>query len=195
MAAFRGPKVPNAWLWRWRRNPLRRRSDALEAWIVLVAGALTVLGGVLAGLLATQSVEHGLARQRTEWHSVLALLTDDVPKPTASATGADFVWAEVRWTAADGSPRAGQARVSVGSRAGTPVTVWTDDEGRLVTKPASPSQARLRASLVGVLMGVSAAGVPFIGGRLLRGHMERRRMDRWDEEWQRIGPLWGRKTG
>ncbi|MFE5142507.1 hypothetical protein ACFRDV_33465 [Streptomyces fagopyri] len=195
MAAFRGPKVPNAWLWRWRRNPLRRRSDALEAWIVLVAGALTVLGGVLAGLLATQSVEHGLARQRTEWHSVLALLADDVPKPTASATGADIVWAEVRWTAADGSPRAGQARVSAGSRAGTPVTVWTDDDGRLVTRPASPSQARLRASLVGILMGVSAAGVPFIGGRLLRGHMERRRMDRWDEEWQRIGPLWGRKTG
>ncbi|MEU1531993.1 Rv1733c family protein [Streptomyces fagopyri] len=195
MAAFRCPKVPNAWLWRWRRNPLRRRSDALEAWIVLVAGALTVLGGVLAGLLATQSVEHGLARQRTERHSVLALLADDVPKPTASATGADIVWAEVRWTAADGSPRAGRARVSVGSRAGTPVTVWTDGDGRLVTKPASPSQARLRASLVGILMGVSAAGVPFIGGRLLRGHMERRRMDRWDEEWQRIGPLWGRKTG
>ncbi|MET8410348.1 hypothetical protein ABZV34_19995 [Streptomyces sp. NPDC005195] len=195
MPAFRGPKVPNGWLWRWRRNPLRRRSDAVEAWIVLVAGALTVLGGVLVGLLATQSVEHGLARQRAEWHSVLALLADDVPKSPASATGADRVWAKVRWSAADGSPRAGQALVSVGSHAGTPVTVWTDGGGRLVTRPASPSQARLRASLVGILMGVSAAGVPFMGGRLVRGRMERRRMEQWDEEWQRIGPLWGRKTG
>lgn len=195
MAPFRGPKVPTVWLWRWRRNPLRRRSDVLEAWTVLVAGVLTVLGGVLVGLLATQSVEHGLTRQRTEWHAVLALLTDDVPKSTAQATGADTVWARVRWTTADGSPHAGQARVSVGSRAGTPVTVWTDADGRLVTRPASPSQVRLRASLVGILMGVSAGGVPFLCGRLALGGMERRRMERWDEEWQRIGPLWSRKTG
>ncbi|WP_405884733.1 hypothetical protein OG762_42200 [Streptomyces sp. NBC_01136] len=195
MTAFRGPKVVKVWLWRWRRNPLRRRSDALEAWIVLVAWTLTVLGGVLTGLLATQSVEDGLARQRAEWHSVLALLDDDVPKSTASATGADMVWAKVHWTAADGSPRAGQARVSVGSPAGTSVTVWTDAEGRLVTKPATPSQAQLRASLVGVLAGVSVGGLPFVGGRLIRGRMERRRMAQWDEEWQRIGPLWGRKTG
>ncbi|MFE3269663.1 hypothetical protein [Streptomyces sp. NPDC059215] len=195
MAPFRGPKIPNAWLWRWRRNPLRRRSDTLEAWVVLVAGALTVLGGVLPGLLATHTVEHGLARQRAEWHSVPALLAEDVPSSTGVASGADIVWAKVRWTAADGSPHDGQARVPIGSHAGTPVTVWTDDDGRLVTRPASPSQARLRASLVGILMGVSAGGVPFVGGRLLRGHMERRRMERWDEEWQRIGPLWGRKTG
>ncbi|MER5660587.1 hypothetical protein ACFWA5_03575 [Streptomyces mirabilis] len=195
MAAFRGPKAPKVWLWRWRRNPLRRRSDALEAWIVLVAWALTALGGVLTGLLATQSVENGLARQRAEWHSVLALLNDDVPKSTASANDADMVWAKVHWTAPDGSPHAGQARVSVGSPAGTPVRVWTDADGRLVTKPPTPSQAQLRAALVGVLVGVSVAGVPFIGGRLVRGRMERRRMAQWDEDWQRVGPLWGRKTG
>ncbi|MHA5048246.1 Rv1733c family protein [Streptomyces sp. SD15] len=195
MAAFRGPKVPKVWLWRWRRNPLRRRSDTLEAWIVLGAWALTVLGGVLTGLLATQSVEDGLARERAEWHSVLALLTEDVSGSTEPATGADMVWAKVHWTAADGSPHAGQARVPVGSSAGTPVTVWTDLDGRLVTKPATPSQARLRASLVGTLVGVGVAAVPFVGGRLVRGRLERRRMDRWDEEWQRIGPLWGRKTG
>ncbi|MEU9286087.1 hypothetical protein AB0D57_15530 [Streptomyces sp. NPDC048275] len=195
MAAFRGPKVPKVWLWRWRRNPLRRRSDTLEACIVLGAWVLTVLGGVLAGLLATQSVEDGLARERAEWHSVLALLTEDVSGATEPATGADMVWAKVHWTAADGTPHAGQARVPVGSSAGTSVSVWTDLDGRLVTKPATPSQARMRALLVGTLMGVSVAAVPFVGGRLVRGRLERRRMDRWDEEWQRIGPLWGRKTG
>ncbi|MFE2134660.1 hypothetical protein ACFW9X_15865, partial [Streptomyces sp. NPDC059466] len=104
MAAFRGPKIPNVWLWRWRRNPLRRRSDALEAWIVLVAGALTVLGGVLAGLLATQSVEHGLARQRTEWHSVLALLADDVPRPDAGGARPPQGGGGVRWSPGGGTP-------------------------------------------------------------------------------------------
>ncbi|WP_330302809.1 MULTISPECIES: hypothetical protein [unclassified Streptomyces] len=191
MAAFRGPKV---WLWRWRRNPLRRRSDALEAWVVLVAWALTVLGGVFTGLAATQAVEHGLAQERAQWRSVPALLTEDAPDEGAMESAGDLVWAKVRWTAADGSPRAGQARVSAGTVAGTSVTVWTDPHGRLVTRPATASQARLRAAQVGVLVGVSAASVPFVCGRLLRGRLERRRMEQWDEEWERIGPLWGRKT-
>ncbi|MFC7258692.1 Rv1733c family protein [Streptomyces lutosisoli] len=191
MAAFRGPKV---WLWRWRRNPLRRRSDALEAWVVLVAWAVTVLGGVFTGLAATQAVEHGLAQERAEWRSVAARLTEDARDEGATESGGDLVWAKVRWTAADGSSRAGQARVFAGTVAGTSVTVWTDPDGRLVTRPATASQARLRASLVGVLVGVSAAGVPFVCGRLLRGRLERRRMEQWDQEWERIGPLWGRKT-
>src|SRR5262245_57041990 len=60
MTAFRGPGV---WLWRWRRNPLRRRSDALEAWIVLAVWSVTVIGGVLAGLAAAHSVERGMNRE------------------------------------------------------------------------------------------------------------------------------------
>lgn len=192
MAAFRGPKV---WLWRWRRNPLRRRSDRLEAWVVLAAWALTVLGGVVAGLLATRSVEHNLDRQRVEWRPVVAQLTEDAPGTTApSASGSERVWAEVRWTATDGSPHTGQTRVAPASTVGTPVTVWTDTEGRMVTEPATRSEARLRSSLIGVIVGVTAAGVPFVGGRLARGRLERRRMDEWDEEWERVGPLWGRKT-
>lgn len=59
--AFRGPKV---WLWRWRRNPLRRRADAVEAWVVLGVWALTVLAGVLAGWATAGAVEQGLARER-----------------------------------------------------------------------------------------------------------------------------------
>jgi hypothetical protein len=178
MAAFRGPKV---WLWRWRRNPLRRPVDALEAWVVLVAWTLTVLCGVLAGLAAAQSVDNGLARERAEWHPIQALLSEDASRsPGPAASGAGQVWAPVRWTATDGSAHAGQARVKPGSAAGTPVTV---------------SQARLRASLVGFLVGVSAASIPFVGGRLVRGRLERRRMAHWDEEWQRFGPRWGSTTG
>ncbi|WP_405910085.1 hypothetical protein OG742_41225 [Streptomyces sp. NBC_00828] len=187
-------RVPRVWLWRWRRNPLRRRSDALEAWIVLIAWALTVFGGVFIGLAATQSVEHGLAQQRAEWHSVPARLTADAPHSSPTESEADRVWAKVSWTAPDGSVRAGQARVSTGATAGTSVTVWTDSDGRLVTKPATESQAQLRASLVGVLVGMSASVVPFVCGRLVRGRLERRRTEQWDEEWERFGPLWGRRT-
>lgn len=192
MVAFRGPKV---WLWRWRRNPLRRRSDRIEAWVVVAAWTFTVLGGVVTGLLTTRSVEHNLDRQRAEWRPVVAQLTEDAPGAATSSTpGAARVWAEVRWTANDGSARTGQTRVAPASTAGTPVTVWTDTDGRMVTKPATRSEARVRSSLIGVLVGVTAAGVPFVGGRLVRGRLERRRMDDWDEEWEHVGPLWGRKT-
>ncbi|MGI5452546.1 Rv1733c family protein [Streptomyces sp. CA-249302] len=192
--AFRGPKV---WLWRWRRNPLKRRADAVEAWVVLGAWAVTVLAGVLAGLAATQSVEHGLARERVEWRKVEARLTEKAPGTASKQSGTssgDQVWGKVHWMAPNGSGHTGQVRVRPGSAAGTPVAVWTDPEGRLVTRPATVSQAHLRAALIGCLVGVSAAVVPFVGGRVLRGRMESRRIDQWDTEWARFDPLWGRKT-
>ncbi|MGW2742248.1 Rv1733c family protein [Streptomyces sp. NPDC001450] len=188
--ALRGPKV---WLWRWRRNPLRRRADVVEAWVVLAAWLLTVLAGVLAGLAAARSVEHGLARERAAWHPSVAHVVAQAPgRATSAGAGGERVWAEVRWTVADGSARTGQARVAPGSKAGAPVIVWTDPQGHLVTRPTTASEAAFRATLIGGLVGVSAAVVPFVGGRVLRGRLERRRMDRWDAEWARLGPQWGR---
>ncbi|MFJ9735412.1 hypothetical protein ACIRUL_29400 [Streptomyces sp. NPDC101171] len=192
LKAFRGPKV---WLWRWRRNPLRRRADVLEAWVVLAAWLLTVLAGVSAGLAAARSVDDGLARERAAWRPAVARVVAKAPGRSASETsGAERVWAEVRWTAADGSAHSGQARVAPGSAAGSPVTVWTDPRGHLVSRPATASEAAFRAVLMGGLVGLSAAAVPFVGGLALRGRLERRRMDDWDAEWARLGPQWGRKT-
>ncbi|MYS97143.1 hypothetical protein GTY58_08080 [Streptomyces sp. SID5469] len=183
-------------LWRWRRNQLRRRSDVLEAWVLFSAWTVTVLCGVLTGLAAAHSVEQGLARERAEWRPVRALVAEDAPESSAAASsGADRVWAKVRWTTANGSTHSGQARVAAGSATGTPVTVWTDRDGLLVTKPVPPSEAQVRGVTVGLLVGVSAAAGPFVGGRLVRGRLERRRMERWDEDWARFGPMWGRKTG
>ncbi|MFF4834165.1 hypothetical protein [Streptomyces sp. NPDC001315] len=192
--AFRGPKV---WLWRWRRNPLRRRTDAVEAWVVLGAWVLTVLAGVLAGLTATRSVEDGLAREREEWRPAVARLTDKAPGTATAHSGTasgDQVWGKASWTAVDGTAHSGLVRVRPGSAVGTPVVVWTDRQGRLVTRPATPAEAQLRSSLVGGLAGVSTAAVPFIAGRALRARLERGRMDQWDTDWARFDPLWGRKT-
>ncbi|MFE1289417.1 hypothetical protein [Streptomyces sp. NPDC058751] len=187
MAAFRGPRV---WLWRWRRNPLRRRSDVLEAWIMLAAGVFTVLGGVVAGLVTVGVVENGLARERAESRTVTAQLFEDAPEATGPA--GRVVWTRVRWTGPDGTARSGQVRVAAGTAADTPVLVWTDPDGHLVDRPTTVTVARLRAWLIGIFAGGGAAAVPFVAGRRLRGRLERLRVDRWDEEWARIGPLWGR---
>ncbi|MGW4911737.1 Rv1733c family protein [Streptomyces sp. NPDC004270] len=195
LKAFRGPKV---WLWRWRRNPLKRRADTLEAWVLLGAWLFTLLAGVLGGLAAARSVEDGLARERAEWHPVVAHVMDKAPGgsgPQSESSGRERVWARVGWTVADGSAHSGQARVAAGSKVGTPVTVWTDPQGHLVTRPPTASEAHLRSALIGGLVGLSTAAVPFVAGLVVRGRLERRRMDRWDAEWSRLGPQWGRTTG
>ncbi|MEU6913954.1 Rv1733c family protein [Streptomyces olindensis] len=193
--ALRGPKV---WLWRWRRNPLKRRADRVEAWVVLGVGLLTVCAGMLAGTAVSRSVEDGLARERVEWRPLVARLAERAPGTASGNHGvsrAEQVWAEVVWTAEDGSPHSGQVRVPAGSAAGSPVTVWTDREGRQVTRPVTESQARVRAWLIGGVAGVGAAAVPLLAGRAVRGRLERRRIDQWDAEWSRFGPMWGRTTG
>jgi hypothetical protein len=193
--ALRGPKV---WLWRWRRNPLRRRADRVEAWVVLGVWLLTVFVGVLAGTTVSRSVEDGLARERDEWRPLVARLAERAPgtaSENAHVSRAEQVWATARWTSADGSEHSGQLRVPAGSAAGAPVTVWTDPEGRQVTRPVTEPQARVRAFLIGGVAGLCAAVVPVVAGRALRSRLERRRIDQWDAEWSRLGPMWGRTAG
>lgn len=204
--AFRGPgtrrwrrrrdRRPRVLLWRWRRNPLKRRSDTVEAWVLLGAWALTVVTGVLGGWSAAHAMEQGLARERAEWHTVEGTLPEHAPGTTAdstSATRSDQVWAKVTWTGPDGTPRTGQVRVAAGSPRGTHVPVWTDARGRLVTEPTTPTQARLRSALVGTLAGLITAAFPYITGRLTRSRLERQRVDQWGTEWARFDPLWGRR--
>ena len=191
---MRGPRV---WLWRWRRNPLRRRADVVEGWVVLGVWLLTVLAGSLAGDTVARSLSHGLAHQRAGWHPVVAHLVAKAPRVSAAHRNplpGERVRAEVRWTAADGSARTGRVRVVPGSAAGTPVTVWTDRRGHLVTGPITPGQAALRAAFLGGLAGAATALVPFGAGLLLRVHLERRRLTAWDMEWARLGPQWGRRV-
>ncbi|MEU6811571.1 hypothetical protein ABZ920_21800 [Streptomyces sp. NPDC046831] len=193
--AFRGPEV---WLWRWRRNPLKRRADTVEAWIVLAAWMLTVLAGLSGGTATMRAVEHELARERAEWRPTAAVV--EAPGPPSADKGngrgsdASRGWGRVRWTAADGTSHTGQVPVRPGSPAGARVTVWTDARGRLVTRPATAVQARTRAAVVGALVGLSTAAVPFVAGRLLRDRLERGRMRQWDAEWARFGPRWSRET-
>ncbi|WP_432157419.1 MULTISPECIES: Rv1733c family protein [unclassified Streptomyces] len=191
---LRGPKV---WLWRWRRNPLKRRSDTVEGWVLLGAWLLTVLVGTVTGWAAAGSVERSLARERAEWRPVRGALVERAPgRADTRATGAgERVWAEARWEAPDGTVRTGQVRVRPGSAQGAAVRVWTDPRGRMVSEPASPEEARLRALLIGVLSGACVACVPFVAGRAIRARLERRRGEQWDADWARFDPLWGHRTG
>ncbi|MFD1659268.1 hypothetical protein ACFSL4_13910 [Streptomyces caeni] len=196
MATTRRTTARNRWLWRWRRNSLRRRSDRVEAWIVLVTWFFVLLAGAFAGQAAAGAVQDGLDARRAQSSPVRAVLAEDAakrPQTTPYADGA--VWAQVRWTAADGSARTGLAKVGADSKAGSTTTVWTDRTGELVPRPATAAEARLQALLLGALAGLGAAGGVLAGGWLVRGRLERRRLQAWDREWEQIGPRWRRTIG
>jgi len=184
--------------WRWRRNPLRRRSDVVEAWIVLATWVLALIGGGVVGGVAAYSVDQAMERQRDGRHAVPAVLLSDAPdrtRGTAYGPDADRVPASVRWIASDGAVHTGKARVTAGTTAGTTVQAWTDDRDRLVSEPVTGSEAALRVAVTGAFVAAGAACVVMASGRVARRRLERCSAERWREEWEQIGPQWRRTIG
>ncbi|MFD5406494.1 Rv1733c family protein [Streptomyces griseorubiginosus] len=194
MAGTRRAHVKRKLLWRWRRNPLRRRSDRVETWIVLTTWIVALAGGLLAGRAAGSAMVGDLATRRAAVHAVSAVLTEDsdaAPAVTEDGIGGT-VHAKVRWTASDGSVHTGLTRIEPGRARGSPVTVWIDRQGDLVRAPLTADQAGFQSALTGVLVAVGTGAAVFGCGRLARIPLERRRMRDWETEWARVAPSGGR---
>ncbi|MEU1571255.1 hypothetical protein ABZ519_08810 [Streptomyces collinus] len=173
-------------VWRWRRNPLKRRSDVAEAWIGLAAVMAVLFAAPAAGLTAATAAERSALAESRGLRHVTAELVEDAPAATAArfsgTTGDELVRTTVRWMA-DGSTRTGTAMVAADSKAGSQATVWLDESGR--TRPAPPSTAQAGAQ--GVVTGTSAA----VGAVLLvlglrwaaRVRLDRRRWAQWERNW------------
>ncbi|GLP64679.1 hypothetical protein TUSST3_12980 [Streptomyces sp. TUS-ST3] len=181
--------------WRWRSNPLRRRDDIVEAWIVLAVWAVVVVGGTVTGLVTAGAVDEVFARQRVERHSVRAVLLTDVSGRTAAvSSSSDKALARIRWTAPDGSARTDNTLVDTGLKAGTHLLVWQDGHGRLVTEPPTTAEAALEAAVMGSMAGLALAVAVHAVGAVARWRLDRRRVDAWGREWDLVGPRWGHRT-
>ncbi|GAA2335744.1 Rv1733c family protein [Streptomyces cuspidosporus] len=190
-------KVRTRLLWRWRRNPLRRRSDVVEAWVALVAGLVMAVGGTAAGVATADAVEQPLLVERAERHQVPARLLEDAPatQPSADGSRAGRVPAEVRWKAPDGSVRTGTAQVPEGHAAGTATVVWTDGHGRLVPEPLTPREAETRAALTGATAAAGVGLVTLAGRRVVRWRLDRHRAEEWERAWAEVEPRWSSRGG
>jgi len=190
--------------WRWRRSPLRRRTDVVEAWLGLVT-VLLLCAVPLLGWWAGQSVDRTLQRavraQRAERTLVTAQRVAQEPAshgPSGAGAGAaaaetDARRAErLRWTAPDGSSHTGKVPVDLEVWAGDRVRLWTDREGALVPPPLDSATATTHSVLAGIASGASAAALLLISRRLLLWRLMRRRLDVWEREWARVGQDWGR---
>ncbi|MFF7125385.1 hypothetical protein [Streptomyces sp. NPDC008240] len=182
--------------WRWRRNPLRRRSDVIEAWTVLVVTVLlfvvTPLAGVAAGLRAHEQARSLAASQRAERRHVRAVVVGNTPErlPTEQGDRDHPYRARVRWTEPGGGTHTALARVPAKTRPGDPVTVWFDAQGRSVAPPPDEFAVWQHTITVGVCATGGAAAVVLLGYALERRIALRHRMAEWERGWARTGPKW-----
>jgi hypothetical protein len=177
-------------------NPLRRRSDVIEAWLLPgVIALFLILGPFVAGAAGLWVHAENAAAQRTvqSWHQAPAVLLQAAPGPMMPDNGSNtwLVWTPARWTAA-GRAHTGSVPAPSGDRAGTTVPVWLDRAGNVQVPPPTPAYAHDRVMLgMGLALIVFAlflAGLAFLGRRIL----DRRRIARWEAAWLSVGPQWSR---
>ena len=177
-------------------NPLRRRSDLIDAWLVPVAIVVFLaLCPLVLTLTSSWMRAANASEQRAEatWQHVPAVLLQAVPGPalTSHGTNSWITWTPARWTAA-GIQRTADVPARSGSRAGSTVTVWLDRAGHVRMPPLTPGQAGdriLEARLVGLaVLAVLLAILVLLGRRVL----DRRRLAGWETAWLSVGPTWSR---
>ncbi|MFF5342356.1 hypothetical protein ACH46L_13890 [Streptomyces althioticus] len=187
---------------RWRHNPLRRATDLAEAWLALTVLLLVTLAAPLAGVLAGSAAHASLQRSvRAQQQSRLPVTATVVREldPAPATTDPELLGGApgsrvlARWTAPDGSGRreAVQARLP-DPRPGDTFRIWTDGRGDRVARPMDAGAATAHAVLAGAGAALLAAGLFEGGRRLVLRRMLRGRYARWDREWARVGPDWGR---
>ncbi|MER5427640.1 DUF3592 domain-containing protein [Streptomyces sp. NPDC002588] len=187
--------------WRWRKNPLRRRSDVVEAWTALAVAILLLvavpLTGVVAGRWAHDEAQRIAQQQSAERHRVRAQVVGGVPDSLPSADGvrARTYRVTVRWTppGAGEKPRTATARVPEGTHRGDVVDVWFDTRGRSVPPPAATTVVWQHTLTMGVCAAGGAGAVVLLGYGVVRRVAMRHRLGEWDREWARTEPEWTRR--
>ncbi|MFJ8145735.1 hypothetical protein ACIQ6R_11740 [Streptomyces sp. NPDC096048] len=182
--------------WRLRRNPLRRRSDVVEAWTALVVAVLLIVGAPLLGS-ATAWWAHGQAQsvaaeQRAERHRVSAEVVGRTPDtlPSVQAGGQHSYRATVRWSTPDGAERSTTTRVPTGTRHGDAVDVWLDSRGRSVPPPTDGSAVWQHTVTIGVCTTAGAALTVLLAHCVVRRVALRRRLAEWERDWALTEPQW-----
>lgn len=186
--------------WRRQPNPLRRRSDVVEAWTALIVAVLLFLGAPLAGTAvgwwAYGHVRAAQSAERAERHRVPAVVVEDAPAAAPATQGGrqPLYPAKVRWSEPGRGTLTTVARVPGGSRSGDRVEVWVDAQDHGVAPPRSDAAVWQHALTAGVWAAGGVAGTVLVARAVIRRVAERHRMEEWEAEWARTGPEWGRRT-
>ncbi|MFI1926175.1 hypothetical protein [Streptomyces sp. NPDC020377] len=185
--------------WRRRDNPLRRRSDVVEAWTALFVAVLLLVAVPLAGALAGQwghaDAQAVADRLRAERHRVRAEVVGHPPEALPSVEGVrqQMSTVAVRWTPPGEPARTATARVPAGTHAGEMVDVWFDTRGRNVEPPPNDTMVWQHTLTMGACAAGGTAVVVLLGHAVIRRVAMRHRLGEWEREWTRTEPQWTRR--
>ncbi|WP_405813458.1 hypothetical protein OG241_02910 [Streptomyces sp. NBC_01390] len=184
-----------------RPNPLRRRSDVVEAWTGLVVAVLLFVGAPLTGAFAARwAYDQGRATataQRAERHRVHAVAVADTGSgtPPAPAGRPYLSRARVLWTEPGAGARTATAQVPAGTRRGDAVDLWLDARGRAVAPPPGAVAVRQYTLAVGIWAAGMTATIVLFARTALRRTAVQRRLGEWERAWARTEPEWtGRRA-
>lgn len=182
------------WLWRWRANPLKRRSDRAEAWAGLAAGVIIAVTAPITGALAADEVAGNL-REQPGLHRASAVLREDAPTTDGISTVSEdpTVLAEVKWTTPDGRSRTGRAPVEAGSREGKHIHVWLDRRGLPHQPPPDSNEVHVESGAAGGAVAVATCFFVGSGCWVVRRRLDAVRDGEWEREWAMVGPRWSRR--
>ena len=184
-----------------RRNPLRRRSDRIQAWSAfLTIMTLLLVSPWVARYVARETYRDEVqasAWERQHRFQVPAVLLED-PSQLAGDTTDEGppppppVSALASWVGPDGVARTGNVSAEPDRRAGSTQLIWVDDRGAVASTP-------LRRSPVFDAFAIAVMAVcGLVGGlagvhRIIVWRLDRRRLRDWQAEWLMIEPLWRRR--
>lgn len=159
-------------------NPLLRRADRIEAIIVLVALALSLVAVPLAGVAGTlvyQARHSQYAREASQRHAVVA---------TVTATGVDSMdhsVVQANWPVASGE-RNGLIGITTDSKLGQHVRIWIDKTGNPVDPPTPAWRASTGAlgTALTIVLATFLATASLVTG--IRARLDLARDAQWEQE-------------
>jgi hypothetical protein len=175
------------------RNPLRRRTDRLEAallWCGLVAALLLIPVGAAIGTNVRDAGEASAERYRAGLHEVKARTLEGTERDIPSAPGDVLSRARVSYIDPQGVEREGMTSVVIGTKAGDEVTIWVDQSGAIVHAPRSGLDSAAIGTTVGLLTIAGSWLLLWGAVRLARVPLDRRRARDWENEWNSVAPRW-----
>jgi hypothetical protein len=179
-----------------RPNKLRRRSDRIEALIVVLLLAV-FLAAVAAAPYFGIRVYRSERASTAHLHQTTAILTQSGPTNTYAF---GYAAAAARWRVADGRWRSGMlteltAPGIAGAPAGARVRVWLSSSGEPAEPP--PSQpGQLSGAAILTLALTCGAGLLLLAAYWLsRLALDHRRLAGWTSDWAQTGPRWTTRQG
>ncbi len=182
------------------RNPLRRRSDRVEAALAAAALAAVLIAAWPAALAARTVYDDGVAaervgpgtRQLVEATLVEATSIGDTPAVPANGRGLPAA-IPARWTLPSGEVREGVVPAALLLRDGpADARLWVDAAGRPAAPPPQRAETVTRAGLAAAGVVASAAVLAWACFALARHRLDRRRYREWEAAWAAADQRWRR---